>query len=107
MTTLHGDHVSLHGDRVSLRGDRVSLHGDRVSLRGDHCMQFRVLLQTACHTGACPLEFEVGRIWKRCWFPMMAFVERFHEHCTLYAEKVLHGWWRVKIPFPIPVRATP
>ena len=49
MTTLHGDHVSLHGDRVSLRGDRVSLHGDRVSLRGDH-MQFRVLLQTACHT---------------------------------------------------------
>ena len=41
--------VSLHGDRVSLRGDRVSLHGDRVSLRGDH-MQFRVLLQTACHT---------------------------------------------------------
>ena len=51
MTTLHGDHVSLHGDRVSLRGDRVSLHGDRVSLRGDH-MQFRVLLQTACHTHA-------------------------------------------------------
>ena len=48
MTTLHGDHVSLHGDRVSLRGDRVSLHGDH--------MQFRVLLQTACHrgTGAGP-----------------------------------------------------
>ena len=42
MTTLHGDHVSLHGDRVSLRGDRVSL-------RGVH-MQFRVLLQTVCHT---------------------------------------------------------
>ena len=53
MTTLHGDHVSLHGDRVSLRGDRVSLHGDRVSLRGYH-MQFRVLLQTACHKRAGP-----------------------------------------------------
>ena len=25
-------------------------------------------------------------------------------HCTLYREKVLHGWWHVKIPFPIPVR---
>ena len=66
MTTLHGDHVSLQGDRVSLRGDRVSLQGDRVSLqgdrvslRGDH-MQFRVLLQTACHTNAQGLGTRLG-----------------------------------------------
>ena len=43
--------ATLHGDHVSLRGDCVSLCGDRVSLRGDH-MQLRVLLQTACRTGA-------------------------------------------------------
>ena len=48
--SLHGDRLSLHGDRVSLLSDHVSLHGDRVSLHGYH-MQFRVLLQTACHTG--------------------------------------------------------
>ena len=33
--------VGLHGDRLSLHGDHVGLHGDR--------MEFRVLLQTACH----------------------------------------------------------
>ena len=26
------------------------------------------------------------------------------NECTLYAEKVLHKWWNVNIPFPILVQ---
>ena len=41
----------------------TTLHGDRVSLRGDH-MQFRVLLQTACHRGKPDVH---GVAWHAKW----------------------------------------